>query len=993
MMTYLLNIIIALLILQSVPLESNDQSIKRYQLKKLGEKHSSIINNTNDILIDGNGFAWIATDKGLLRFDGTHFFEFNSSIQDPFFHSSKIETMKLIGDYLYLANRNEGLISLNVNNFETDVLVHEGVSDFTVILDEKKFFVLTSKGTLQEFHEGNLIREINTEGQYGNIEYSNGSLYLAIKERGFYHLDRDTYELINLTETYNYKLPTGWKEQLLKTNDGNIVYVRFSQTTHISDSDFIDPKEEIVCPENNAYLLLERRLTSSLSGRSGVYFCDHDLYSYEKNHGYKIAKIDDSPSYIEFRSIESIDKGHFLTATNLGPMLIRGIPDQITQRTDDHLNFSVGPRIRRAIVETAEDELLLFGYPGLIKMSGYGNMELVYQEEDLIYYDAIRLGDSIYATTEGHGIIELSLNGNVLNREVMKQGDNRFHYSINELNEKQLIAGGLGNVKIINKDFSKKKDIQISSISEYITELDMILDIHLDNQNRGVWLASDSGLALFSHDMNRELQFYSNSELSAIRLINRSVTDILQSSSGDTLWIGGENGIDIIDINTQSTIDFIGNSVPNKRSKVAGLIKDNAGNIWASTYNGILFYDSKSGKTAEVKHHIGLLNREYNIKSIAFTKSGKVVLGGVQGYDIIDPEVIGNHYFSNVVHLSKLQLISSQSSVTKPIKLNILNESSTLSYRTDTEILKLYFSVLDLSHSNEYQLEYSLNNSTWFPLDYENTLTLNNLSYGVYKLVVRGKNPFGQTLENQLELVIEAKTPIYLRTWIYGALAVLFLLIIVAVLSYAIHLYKKDAILKNKISMDLHDIVGTNLTRTTLLLEDHIDPTNAVQSRILQNIKESNFTLRSFISTITANKVKSDEFIAEVNNTLVSLLENTGVRFKLRVKELHEKEYFFKSELVRDIQISLYELCTNTIKHSKADEITIILLLSKGIIKLDYQDNGDLKDLDKIKVSDGYGINNLKKRMSRYRGTLEMKISGKEHGLNIILTFKQGIND
>ena len=84
-------------------------------------------NEVNDIAIDKEGYAWIATDNGVSRYDGYNFINFNNTTHPGIFKNNIVNEIEKNGDVLYLLTAGDGLIEVNTqkirfNKLSTDML-------------------------------------------------------------------------------------------------------------------------------------------------------------------------------------------------------------------------------------------------------------------------------------------------------------------------------------------------------------------------------------------------------------------------------------------------------------------------------------------------------------------------------------------------------------------------------------------------------------------------------------------------------------------------------------------------------------------------------------------------------------------------------------------------------------------------------------------------------------------------------------------------------
>ena len=77
-----------------------------------------------------------------------------------------------------------------------------------------------------------------------------------------------------------------------------------------------------------------------------------------------------------------------------------------------------------------------------------------------------------------------------------------------------------------------------------------------------------------------------------------------------------------------------------------------------------------------------------------------------------------------------------------------------------------------------------------------------------------------------------------------------------------------------------------------------------------------------------------------------------------------------------DIEVILYrvicELINNSLKHSGATQVTISLIYTDEVLRLDYRDNGCGFDVS-AQEQQGMGIVNIRSRIRSLKGNMEMK--------------------
>jgi signal transduction histidine kinase len=967
-------------------------SPNNFILKKIESEYSGFNRNTNDVQIDKFNYAWIGSDNGLARFDGDHFFVFNSDSNENFFQNSKVEKLKLYDDLLYAVNFNDGLLTVNINNYNITRLLTEGVYDFTQHPKKNIIYVLTTDGKLKELVDGKLSRSVSVPLGLGLIEYHSNGIFLAIQNSGFYYLDEVNFELQDLSKLYGYPIPTGYREQLVKDRDSKLYYAREARL-HVIDEDYSQVQILFPCGRSRSYIRIGDEFTVAGTQFKGSYLCDNTLIIAEDYQNVNNNINVEISANIDIRSYALIDSDSFLLTTNKGLFILRKENRFITSISDTHLNDRNIPRIRRAIVENHKNELLLFGFPEIFKLDKSKNLSHIETGNRNYYFDVTKLEDAIFATTEGAGIYKLDLDGNFIGRGEFSEGAYQHFYSILDFNEEFLIAGSRNFVSLISKDLLVRNDIALSSFTENYSQKDIVFDMALDSKGRGIWLAMNSGVSLISNDLSEELYYISSSGNSLVHLKNNSISAILQSVTGDTLWVGGNLGVDVINVTKGENLSFINHQNANLNSRVTALLYDVSGNLWISTYDGILVKNVHSEELVYLNSNNGLINQEFNLKSALITSAGEIVFGGLTGYDIINPEILVQRNFSNRVKLSKISFFTSDRVIDVVNSPDKIKNNLNITFRADTTSIRLFFSTLDIAQSSSYNFEYKLGNSPWMFMDSDKSITLSDLSYGSHKLSVRALNPFGQRFDNELQLMIFADTSFYYKPIFFLVMILVLVIMMVGLLYLLVSKYKQDIKIKEEIAMDLHDVIGTSLTRTTIQMQIGQESHNDIQKRVFQNLQEANYFLRNYISSISVRYFTSAEVISEIKDTIYQLLHESQIAFEFEESFKEKIRKKIPSQLVRDIKNSLYELCNNTKRHANANNVFICIRFSKEVIYIHFEDDGKLTNLDDLNKKGSYGLKNLKKRIVKYNGSTEYAVGKHGHGLLVKMEFKISRNN
>ncbi|MFB9056180.1 two-component regulator propeller domain-containing protein [Mariniflexile ostreae] len=105
------------------------------------------------------------------------------------------------------------------------------------------------------------------------------------------------------------------------------------------------------------------------------------------------------------------------------------------------------------------------------------------------------------------------------------------------------------------------------------------------------------------------------------------------------IWVGADSGIyklnpDLALMQSYSSL----NGLPN--NLVVGIVEDDNYDIWATTKGGLSLLNIKTQQFKNFNAQDGLQGPEYQSKSIEKTKDGRIIIGGINGFNIFKPSDI-----------------------------------------------------------------------------------------------------------------------------------------------------------------------------------------------------------------------------------------------------------------------------------------------------------------------------------------------------------------
>lgn len=195
-----------------------------------------------------------------------------------------------------------------------------------------------------------------------------------------------------------------------------------------------------------------------------------------------------------------------------------------------------------------------------------------------------------------------------------------------------------------------------------------------------------------------------------------------------------------------------------------------------------------------------------------------------------------------------------------------------------------------------------------------------------------------------------------------------------------------------RISRDLHDNIGSQLTFIISSIENINFKLKNENPEVYERLKKINiFTkgtineLRDTIWAMNKNEISFSDLESRINNFVGNAaMASPQINFKVQMPfELKKKRSFTTFEGINLFRI-VQEAINNSIKHSGATEIQVIFENDNYHSSIIVKDDG--KGFDTNTSVGGYGLNNMKSRISELGGTVSIE-SNEDKGTELKFSF------
>lgn len=499
----------------------------------------------------------------------------------------------------------------------------------------------------------------------------------------------------------------------------------------------------------------------------------------------------------------------------------------------------------------------------------------------------------------------------------------------------------------------------------------LISALHIDRQGR-LWIGSTQvGLALTGDPTAEHPRFAAIDAASGLSSKNvRSLTEDLFGN----IYVGTARGVDRLSadanhIKHYSTNDGLAGDF------VATSFRDTAGDLWFGTPNGLS-----------------------RLRPAAASVSGA-------------PPIL-----INAVRVAgERQPISDLGGVLLP-----LNE---ISYRQNN--LEIDFFSIDFAAGESLRYQYKLEGAGagWSAPTDQRSVTFANLQPGSYRFLVRAINADGIASETPAVVTFRILAPIWLRWW-FMALA----LLLIAGLLFLFYRYRVARLrevnaalseaklaeerlrktqeerlvelerVRKRIATDLHDDIGSSLTRISLLSEvaqrkGHRDGAdNGSLTTIAGLSRELVDSMSDIVWAINPERDSLGDLTQRMRHFAADVFSARGIDFRFSFPEF-ERDLKLGANVRRELFLIFKEAVNNCVKHSGCSEAQIEFRLDgdRGLF-LRITDNG--QGFEVSSKSNGHGLASMSARTEGLGGNFEVKSApagGTTLSLRIPLTIAETV--
>ncbi len=990
----------------------NVHSQSAVEFKKIGVNEGLSQNSVHSIYQDKQGFLWIGTGDGLNRYDGKEFVTYKGRYNDTSDKTLNASILpgKIVEDKF---NRlwffsNDGLIMLDKKTskftkpFQNNELIVNRKIAPIIDIDSSGILWLNAANELIGVNTNTL----KIQGRFpysGNKFYglflTDSKIYGKSLERLFcfdiaaqrYLLVSPLKDILSVYQLKNKKIALGTPGKIIIVDPVSLKTDEIKIRSNEKDISTAKWTKLIEYPENILY-----------AGSSGYGLCKIDLATakyelYQNNPGISATLTSNFISTLFIDRSKNLwigTEGGGLSILDLKPPKFKSFPSF-------NINAQVAANLMVKSIYKKDDNILagtfnkgLFiiinnntPYPNF-KQLRFPELEAITDPHsiNIIYKDSLarlwmNFGGVIGYVDENFRFKKTA----PVTKESQQLTQNIAVFSICEITKNNFLIGT--NSMLYKMHVSVNNDIKIDTLFE-------IKNKYLNTHFQSIKKAPDGSiyLGLISKGFLRIRMIQNSIEILDSGFLNTGIRDFYFSKNKHLVWMATDKGLAVYNSITKN-IQMFDERDGLSNSHVYGILAENDSSLWVSTNKGINqatinFTDNtiKNIRFTVFTQTDGLQSNEFNSGAFYRTDNGEMIFGGVNGINWFKPSEIVSNFYQPQLAITSITI--NEKKYEPDTSLNFL-KTITLPYFKNT--VSFNFAALEFTNPSANTYTYILEgfDKNWINNGNLNEARYANLPPGNYTFKVKAANSDGVWTEEPLQFFLNI-TPPFWQTWWFRLLigVVIITVIIYLVNNYiSIKIKKKNREFEKleavneeriRISKDMHDELGTGLTKISLLTEvtrqkyshlnhsNYLDAITNTSRELTQKMGEIIWTLNPGNDTLDNLAAYLKEYIYETTESfsINILTEFPEIIPPLKVSNLQRQQIFFVTK----------EVLNNVLKHSTADTIHFKLKISKTVVVFELTDNGKGLIIQPYNSGNGKknGLNNMTWRMEQVKGKFDI---------------------
>jgi signal transduction histidine kinase/ligand-binding sensor domain-containing protein len=489
----------------------------------------------------------------------------------------------------------------------------------------------------------------------------------------------------------------------------------------------------------------------------------------------------------------------------------------------------------------------------------------------------------------------------------------------------------------------------------------------LSDRSGALWLA-----------MHGSLGRIANGKLSLLHPtegLPETMPRVLFSDSRGWIWIGLRYGGVSVTKDPAAEQPKFTNYSPRdglQSSTVQAISEDNFGRIYLGTGRGVDQLDPTSGRIRHFTTADGLAGTWIN--DCMKDSRGNIWIATRTGLTMMTPRAEKVVSQPPPVYLSHIQIAGED----LPLPETGALEVPELKLAASRNNLLIEYVGLSFAAEGALRYQYQLEgvDQDWSAPTEQRSVNYARLAAGLYRFKVRAIAPNGATSVTPAVIQFRILPPIWQRWWF-----LLLALTAAALAGYVFYRYRVTQLLelervRTRIATDLHDDIGSNLSRIAILSEvvshqvKHDGPqVREPLTKIAVTSRELVDSMSDIVWAINPAKDQLSDLTQRMRRFASDILTARNIEFRFRAPDV---EAYLKvgADVRRQVFLIFKESVNNLVRHSACTGVDIELRIDGRHLLLTLKDNG--KGFDPALLAEGHGLMSMRARAESIGGRLEI---------------------
>jgi signal transduction histidine kinase/ligand-binding sensor domain-containing protein/CheY-like chemotaxis protein/HPt (histidine-containing phosphotransfer) domain-containing protein len=336
-----------------------------------------------------------------------------------------------------------------------------------------------------------------------------------------------------------------------------------------------------------------------------------------------------------------------------------------------------------------------------------------------------------------------------------------------------------------------------------------------EDSNGNFWIGTDGGGLDLARPDGTVIKVFRHAPKDPASLPANTVYAIEIDADG-RVWIGTDGGGLARVLGTAAVPDSVHFQVTSREEGLSndtiyGVLSDAKGRLWLSGNAGLMRFDPDTRAVKTYHREQGLQGEEFDYNAFHRLRDGRLCFGGPGGFNIFDPSRLTEGARAPRAALTRLEVLGVPVASATPYWL--LNRVA-VGYRAS--IVSLDFAALDFTSPKRNRLAYRVAglSDQWIDLGTQRRVTLTNLDAGDHLLEVRAANADSVWSDPPLRLTVHRDPAPWRSPWAYAAYALVVVLFIV----YRVRMHRANIQriisaqkrLESEVALRTHELVESN---------------------------------------------------------------------------------------------------------------------------------------------------------------------------------------